>query len=263
MRGHIPDMTDVMAVCKKHNLIVIEDCAHTMGAGWADEAGKTQLTGTFGDIGCFSTQTFKHLNSGEGGLLVTNNEDYAAKAILFSGSYMLYAQHRARPDMAVFERHRYTTPNCSMRMSSLVASVLRPQLRLLDERNEDWRLSYNRIADVINETPHIRMPVRPNQEHYVPSSLQFMLEDMTEQQINTFLKQADENGVHIKWFGKKDPIGFTSRHDHWQYISEAGVTPTADQLLQELCDIRLPLGLSADDCKTIGMVINQAMESAL
>ena len=119
------DMDAVSAVCERHGVTLVEDCAHTMGAHWAG-----RRSGTFGRVACFSTQTFKHLNSGEGGLLVTADEDVAARAVLYSGSYMLYAQHRARPSEEVFDRHRYTTPNCSMRMSSLVAAVLRPQLAL-------------------------------------------------------------------------------------------------------------------------------------
>jgi hypothetical protein len=48
-------------------------------------------------MGCYSTQTYKHMNSGEGGLLVTDDEELAARAVLLSGSYMLYARHRAAP----------------------------------------------------------------------------------------------------------------------------------------------------------------------
>ena len=74
MRGHIPDMDVLMEVCARHDLTVIEDCAHTMGAGW-----NGVLTGTFGAVGCFSTQTFKHMNSGEGGLIVSNDDDIASR----------------------------------------------------------------------------------------------------------------------------------------------------------------------------------------
>ena len=49
MRGHIPDLDAVMSVCERHGLTVIEDCAHTMGAGW-----NGKLTGGFGKAGCFS-----------------------------------------------------------------------------------------------------------------------------------------------------------------------------------------------------------------
>lgn len=257
MRGHIPDMDALMAVCERHDLIVIEDCAHTMGAGWDG-----RLTGSFGKVACFSTQTFKHINSGEGGLLVTDDEDIAARAILLSGSYMLYEQHRARPSMEVFERHRYTMPNCSMRMSSLVASVLRPQLRELDVRNAAWRQAYDWLAPQLDAIDHIKMPVRPAGEEFVPSSLQFLLQNLSAAQCERFLAEADEHGVHIKWFGKPDPIGFTSRHDHWRYIGERGSVPCADQILSELCDFRLPLSLTEEDCATIATVLRQAMDAA-
>lgn len=259
MRGHIPDMDAVVDVCQRHDLTLIEDCAHTMGAGW-----NGRLTGTFGAVGCFSTQTFKHINSGEGGLIITNDEDVAARAILYSGSYMLYAQHRARPALEVFERHRYQTPNCSMRMSGLVAALLRSQLPILDERNASWRKIYATLDPMISAIDHLSMPTRPAKEEFVPSSLQFSIEDMSDSQINIFLHYADTHGVHVKWFGNQDPIGFTSRHDHWRYLSGHNSTdvPNADRVLHGLCDIRLPVWLTTEDCTTISCVLHSAIQEA-
>jgi dTDP-4-amino-4,6-dideoxygalactose transaminase len=256
-RGHIPDMDAVMRVCREHGLVVIEDCAHTMGADWDG-----QLTGTFGDVGCFSTQTFKHINSGEGGLLVTDDDDIAARAILLSGSYMLYAQHRARPPLEVFERHRYVMPNCSMRMSGLVAAVLRPQLALIGERKARWREIYGTLAPLLQSIDHVEVPERPGKGGFVPSSLQFSLLGLDERQIVTFLKAADAHGVHVKWFGVEDPVGFTSRHDHWRYIAATVDVPCADAVLHGLCDLRLPLWLSQEDCQTIAAVLRGAMAEA-
>ncbi|MCM0020414.1 MAG: aminotransferase class I/II-fold pyridoxal phosphate-dependent enzyme, partial [Tagaea sp.] len=88
MRGHICDMDALTRICAPRGLRVIEDCAHTMGAGW-----KGKPTGTWGLAGCFSLQSYKHANAGEGGLLVTSDPDLAARAILMSGSYMLYRSH--------------------------------------------------------------------------------------------------------------------------------------------------------------------------
>jgi hypothetical protein len=99
MRGHVCDMEALVALCDRLGLRVIEDCAHTMGAKW-----KGVPSGRHGAIGCYSTQTYKHMNSGEGGLLVTDDEELAARAVLLSGSYMLYARHRAAPGTEVFER---------------------------------------------------------------------------------------------------------------------------------------------------------------
>lgn len=62
MRGHVGDMAALSVICHRHGVQVIEDCAHTMGAGWDGKA-----TGTWGRAGCFSLQSYKHANSGEGG----------------------------------------------------------------------------------------------------------------------------------------------------------------------------------------------------
>lgn len=257
MRGHIPDMAAVMAVCRRHDLIVIEDCAHTMGARWAGH-----LAGTFGAVGCFSTQTFKHVNSGEGGLLVTDDEDIAARAILLSGSYMLYAQHGARPPAEAFDRHRFDMPNCSMRMSSLVAAILRPQIAEIDERARRWRAIYDDLAPMIDAIDHIAVPSRPAEEGFVPSSLQFLLNGLSEAQTARFLEEAAAHGVFVKWFGAEDAVGFTSRHDHWRYLRAEARVPVADRILSGLCDMRLPLWLTETDRKTIAAVLREAMAEA-
>ena len=62
MRGHIADMDAIVALCKERDITLIEDCAHTMGARW-----KGVRSGNFGSLACFSAQTYKHVNSGEGG----------------------------------------------------------------------------------------------------------------------------------------------------------------------------------------------------
>lgn len=261
MRGHIPDMDAVVEICTRHGIVMIEDCAHTMGGGWAG-----RLTGTFGKAGCFSAQTFKQINSGEGGLIVTDDEDLAARAILLSGSYMLYAQHRAAPALEVFERHRFTTPNCSMRMSGLVASLLRPQLATLDERNRRWRQIYDCLAAELSAVEGLSLPERPSKEDFAPTSMQFSVssELLDDQQLARFIQDADAHGVHVKWFGASDPVGFTSRHDHWRYVDrmQAGAVPNADRVLSRLCDFRLPLWLSEADCRTIAAVLKQAVSKA-
>ena len=257
MRGHICDMPALVATCQRHGVQVIEDCAHTMGAGWAGQA-----TGTWGRAGCFSLQSYKHANSGEGGLLVTDDEDVAAQAVLLSGSYMLYRSHLARPDDAVFERWIYLTPNFSLRMSNLAAAVARPQLgAVLAERCLRWNERYSWLAGALAGTPHLRLPTRPSAEQYVASSIQFLLVDLTAAQIAGFIAHCAGQGVHIKWFGADEPAGFTSVWTHWRYFGEAQSLPNAERVLGGLCDMRLPLTLTRRDCEAIAGVIRHALLS--
>ena len=253
MRGHIPDLDMVFEVCDELGLTVIEDCAHTMGAGW-----RGRPTGTFGAVGCFSTQSFKHVNSGEGGLLVTDDEDLAARAVLLSGSYMLYEQHGARPGAEVFERHRLTTPNLSMRMSGLAAAVARPQLPLLEDRARRWNERYRELAALLDADPRITVPTRHADEDYVASSIQFSVDSDA---MNEWTEIAARHGVHVKWFGRAQPAGFTSRFDHWRYVPEQSLQQTR-QVLAGLCDLRLPLAMTSAHVVDIARVVRGALDEA-
>ena len=255
MRGHVCDMRALTAICARHGVQLIEDCAHTMGAGWDG-----QPTGTWGRAGCFSLQSYKHANSGEGGLLVTDDEDIAAQAVLFSGSYMLWASHLARPLDAVFERWKYTTPNFSLRMSNLAAAVARPQLgSSLADRCRRWNERYAWLAAALEGTPHLRLPHRPAAEQYVASSIQFSLTGLGRPQTAAVVDACKAGGVHIKWFGADEPVGFTSVWSHWRYLGAAQSLPRAESVLQGLCDMRLPLSLTQADCEAIAGVIRQAV----
>ena len=254
MRGHICDMNALMAICKRHRLQVVEDCAHTMGAKWD---GK--FTGTFGIIGCFSLQSYKHANAGEGGLLVTDDPDMAAKAILYSGSYMLYAQHTARPELHYFEKHRGHIPNFSMRMSNLVAAIARPQIGLLAERAEAWNARYRKLAEGLSKIQHIRVPLRSGREQYVMSSIQFAVKGLSSVEMEQFLAACAARGVFVKWFGRKEPVGFTSVLDHWEYVKERQKLPLSARVLSEVCDMRIPLALPLESCEVIVAVIRHCL----
>lgn len=80
--GKPAKMDEIMVIAKKHNLIVIEDCAQAIGAKY-----KEKTVGSFGDISCFSFYQTKHLVTGEGGLIATNSEKQAEvlRSILNNG----------------------------------------------------------------------------------------------------------------------------------------------------------------------------------
>jgi dTDP-4-amino-4,6-dideoxygalactose transaminase len=250
MRGHIADMTRLMALCAELGVTVIEDCAHTMGAGWAGRP-----TGTFGKAGCFSLQAYKHVNAGEGGLIATDDEDLAARAILWSGSYMLYRQHRARPSDAVFARWKDVTPNLSLRMSNLVAAVARPQIALLAERAQLWNDRYGRLAGLLAAIPGVRLPHRPQEEAFVQSSIQFSVAGLDAVAFARFLAACRARGVYLKWFGAREAEGYTSVSAQWRYLADPHTPPATEAALERLCDMRIPLTLGKADCGTIARVV--------
>ncbi len=249
MRGHLCDMDRLMQICDSAGVIVIEDCAHTMGAAWDGVP-----SGRHGAIGCYSCQTYKHVNSGEGGLLITDDEDLAAKSTMLSGSYMLYERHLASPGPEVFEKIKYHTPNISGRMDNLRAAILRPQLRDLNRQVDRWNERYHEIECGLQNTPGLTVVTRPEKETFVGSSIQFLLLDWTAEAIAEVIRRCADRGVELKWFGGAEPTGFTSRYDNWRY-AESERMPESDRILQAIIDMRVPLTFSLEDCRLIARII--------
>ena len=249
MRGHICDMTALMDMCNAAGVTVIEDCAHTMGAAWDGVP-----SGRWGKFGCYSTQTYKHVNSGEGGLLISDDADGMARAIMFSGSYMLFEKHRAAPPPETFAQIKYETPNISGRMDNLRAAILRPQLRDLATQAKRWNDRYAVLADGLTDVTGLKLPYRPAQESFVASSFQFLLLDWDQAKVQDVLQRCAERGVELKWFGGAEPTGFTSRYDSWRYAQSAPM-PASDRILAGIIDMRLPLTFSLEDCAQIAGII--------
>ena len=258
MRGHITNMDRLMEICAAYNLVLIEDCAHTMGATWD---GKK--SGSFGKAACFSTQTYKHMNSGEGGLLVTDDPDMIARAIIYSGSYMLYERHTSRPGMEVFEGIKTMVPNYSSRMDNLRAAILRPQLNILDHQCERWNKRYRILEQGLNEIDGITCPRRDPRENYVGSSIQFSLTGQDEATIRQFLAACLDRGVELKWFGSKEPVGFTSAYESWRYFGELPNLANTKRILAVMCDMRIPLTFTEDDCRLILKIISNVSANIL
>ena len=251
MRGHSCDMEALMALCTRLGVTVIEDCAHTMGAEWNGVP-----SGRHGLIGCYSTQTYKHMNSGEGGLLITDDAGIAAKMVLLSGSYMLYSRHRAAPGPEAYKDIRLDVPNVSGRMDNLRAAILRPQVALLADRRARWTALYEAMEAGLAQTPGLRLIARPTAERHVGSSFQFALPGWEPARINALLSRAVARGVELKWFGVEDPVAFTSRYPHWRYAG-AQHCPNTDRILAGLIDMRLPLTFTPEDAALIAGIIRE------
>ena len=249
MRGHLSDMDAIVRLTAEHGITLIEDCAHTMGAQWDG-----RMSGTFGLAGCFSAQTYKHLNAGEGGFLTSDDPAFMARAIIMSGSYMLYERHLAAPDPKFFADVRLDIPNFSGRMDNLRAAILRPQLKQLDSNVERWNQRYTIIQQRLSSANEVYLPTRPASEKFVGSSIQFLVPGFSTAQAQHFLSECASLGVELKWFGNPEPVGFTSSYKTWRYVSSEPLAQT-DKVLATLFDMRIPLTFSLEDCEHIATLI--------
>ena len=255
MRGHIADMDAVMAICEAHNICLIEDCAHTMGAKW-----KGIRSGNFGTVSAFSAQTYKHINSGEGGLLTTDDPEIAARAIIMSGSYMLYENHGAIPEKSYFDAVKLETPNFSGRMDNMRAAILRGQIRNLDENVGRWNARYRVIETGLASSDDIEISRRKQHEQYVGSSIQFRPQ-LQESEFELLIEKCANRGVDIKWFGALAPKAFTSRYDSWRYLGEQPVLNQTLSVLSKTCDMRVPLTFDLEDCKQVAQIVVDEVRS--
>ena len=104
------------------------------------------------------------------------------------------------------------------------------------------------------------MSKRPEKEVYVGSSFQFRVEKLAEDQIQTFIQSCAERGVELKWFGGKEPHGFTSRYDSWKYLESDQHLPNTLSILATTFDLRIPLTFSIEDMQTIGTIISDVVD---
>ena len=119
--GRAADMDRILDIAKRHNLLVVEDACHGWGATWKD-----RKVGAIGDLGGVSFQASKHLTAGEGGIVLTNDEELAAKAF----SYHHIGRIAGRP----FYEHHLVGWN--FRMTEFDAAVLLVQLDRLEEQTQ-------------------------------------------------------------------------------------------------------------------------------
>jgi len=130
--GYMCDMPAIMALAKRHNLLVIEDAAHAVGAHLDGRAA-----GTWGDIGCFSFFSNKNMTTGEGGMLVTDNESIVEKLGLLRSHGMTsltWDRHQGRA-------HSYDVIELgyNYRIDELRSALGRVQLGRLEQNNERRR----------------------------------------------------------------------------------------------------------------------------
>lgn len=119
--GRPADMDALLSIAKKNGLHIIEDACQAWGTEW-----KGRRVGAIGDIGAFSFQSSKNITSGEGGIIVTNNEELYVKA------WSLHNCGRM-PEKAWYEHY---LPGANYRMTEFQAAVLLVQMERLDEQTE-------------------------------------------------------------------------------------------------------------------------------
>lgn len=170
--GQSADMGAIVDICKKHHLRLVEDCAQSHGSTF-----NRKMTGTFGDIGCFSFYPSKNLGAfGDGGAIITNDATIAENARIFRN----YGSEK---------RYYNKVVGANSRLDEIQAGLLRVRLTHLDELTEEKKkISERYLREIKN--PKITLPlIRENTSHIWH---QFVIRSEERDRLAAYL---DQNGV--------------------------------------------------------------------
>lgn len=255
MRGHTSDMDAIMAMAAAADVPVIEDAAHSLGTQW-----RGRRIGTIGKIGCFSFQSYKLLNAGEGGILITDDADLAARAVIMSGAYEHnWKKHPVLHD--AFERWQNRLPLYNTRLNNLSAVLIRAQLPEVARRIRDGRRNHDYVAERLMSAPWIKVPDALDGEERAPDSIQFNLIGLRDDQVKTFATLSKDLGVPVQVFGtsKDNARAFWN----WQFLGEAPGLPQTREMLMRACDVRLPARLTRAECDAIADILLGAIQRTM
>jgi perosamine synthetase len=249
LAGAVCPLEELLAICEEHKLVLIEDCSQ---AYWAEYKGNK--VGTIGHMGCFSLQQSKHITCGEGGLMVTSNDAYAERALLFSDKAWPRDNHKLGAFRFLFLSQNY-------RMSELNGAVAWGQLPKVAASVERRRSTAQSLSVAIAGLAGIHAPhVSEGTKH------SFWL---------YMLRVTAESGTDAQHFGEAllaegvpawvryivDPEHTTYGRSGYPFTEyggqafEAGLCPNAEKALHEVIAIQWNENYSEDDVAAIAAAI--------
>ena len=260
MRGKLADMDTVKNLCDKYDAILLEDAAHSLGVFW-----KGEHSGHKGIACAISSQSYKMINSGEGGFLLTDDPEIAAQTAVIAGAYEgLSVKHTTVPPIEHFEGKSVQHPNYSIRMSNLAAAVIRPQIKTLDERIEKYNRRYNTVVEKLEARvgAHLYIPqVTPGVSRMVHDSIQFNLDaKFTEEMTQEFIDECGSHGLPVELFGHKSNA---RNFVNWGFAPADEPLPQTAEMLSRACDCRMPLMWDDKDFDDLANVIMESLETVL
>ena len=154
--GSMCDLDELVALCKKHKIFLIEDCSHVHGARWRNKGA-----GTFGAVGCFSTQHTKLLASGEGGLTVTNSAELKSRIEQLKSNSRKYISNPATGKLEIEWSGEIMGGNYSM--TEFQSAILLDRLGRLEEQTLKREDNAKFLDDELSSIPGFEPVACPDQ----------------------------------------------------------------------------------------------------
>jgi dTDP-4-amino-4,6-dideoxygalactose transaminase len=186
--GHPVDLDPLIGIAKKYKIAIIEDACQAHGALYKD-----RKVGSIGDAGCFSFYPGKNLGCyGDGGMLVTNDEEIYKKALLLR-------------DHGKSDKYTHITHGYNFRLDAIQAAVLKVKLKYLEEWNNKRRKNAEIYNNGLNELKAVIKPVEKDYARHVYHL--YVIGIKERDKLRSFLKDNDvDAGVHYPIPLHKQPV---------------------------------------------------------
>lgn len=227
MCGAMADLDALKEICKRHNLLLLEDACQAIGGSY-----KGKMLGTIGDMGSFSFDFVKTITCGEGGAIITNNDKYALRADQYSD----HGHDHIGNDRGV-ESHEYMGTN--YRISELHAAVGLGQIKKMDEIIGIQRKNNGILKAALSTIPEVSFRRIPDQEGDSCGFLSFYMP--TAELSNKVVEAFKEFGIDASWNYFNNNWHYVRKWDHLKEIKS--LHPLSDQInksLQNINDQKFP-----------------------
>ncbi|MGG3888377.1 UDP-4-amino-4,6-dideoxy-N-acetyl-beta-L-altrosamine transaminase [Metabacillus fastidiosus] len=240
--GQPAELDTIMTIAKEHNLIVIEDAAHALGAEY-----KGKKIGSISDMTMFSFHPVKHLTTGEGGIITTNNEEYYKKLLHFRThgiireSSQLKEQHGPWYYEMQFLGYNY-------RLTDFQAALGTSQLKKLNEFLELRKKYVNLYNDAFKNLPQI---ITPAESTHSTSSWHLYIIRLNLEKLHASRKEIYEAllkeniGVNVHYI----PVYLQPYYQQLGY--KKGLSPEAEKLYKEIITLPLFPAMEEKDFKDV------------
>lgn len=240
--GQPAELDEILKIAQEFNLIIIEDAAHALGATY-----KNKKIGSIGDMTMFSFHPVKHITTGEGGIITTNNEEYYQKLLQFRTHGI------TRDPGKLTENHgpwyyEMQFLGYNYRMTDIQAALGLSQLQKLDSfisKRKQYAAMYD---EELKKLPEITLPTQLN---YVDSSwhlyvirLNLLMLKADRKEIFQAL-QKENIGVNVHYI----PVHMQPFYRHMGYM--LGICPQAEKLYTEFITLPLYSGMTEKDVKDV------------
>jgi dTDP-4-amino-4,6-dideoxygalactose transaminase len=245
MAGFPADMDEIMAIAKKHNLKVIEDACHAPLSEY-----KGRKLGTIGDVGCFSFFSNKNISTGEGGMIVTNNEDLAKRMrLLRSHGMTTMSYQRAKGHATSYD---IVDLGFNYRMDDIRATIGITQMRHLKEDLEKRAIVRTFYINALKNEKKITIPFEKNTEYVSNYIMPIVLNDSTSDKRDKVREYLNSKGIQTS-------VHYPAIHNFSIYSQFKSELPNTDYICAN--EITLPMysKLSQSDITFICDTLKEAI----